>query len=95
MSKNVIAGQITQIGDLEIFGENGFQKKEIIIKTIAEIPQFYVIEFIASNVVMLQDLQVGDVKKITANLNGREYTNPDTGKYSVFMSLRGWKIEAV
>lgn len=88
-------GVITQIGNEESFGENGFKKKELILKTLEEYPNFYTIEFTQGNVSLLDNVEPGQNIKISANLNGREYTNPETGKYTVFMSLRGCKIESV
>lgn len=93
--KVTIIGQLSQIGNEEVFGEKGFRKKEVIVKTVEEYPQFYVVEFAQLNIDLLDGFAEGDNVNITAGLNGREYTNPDTGKYSVFMSLRGWRIEKV
>jgi translation initiation factor IF-3 len=87
-----VIGQISQIGDLQVFGENGFKKQEVIIKTVEEYSQFYVIEFTQQKIELLQDLEVGQNVKVTCGLNGREYTNPDNGKYNVFMSLRAWEV---
>lgn len=94
MSKVTVIGMVTQVGKTEVFGENGFKKRELIIKTIEEYPNFFLVEFVQGNVDLLNGIEVGSNLKISANLNGREYTK-DEGKYMVFMSLRGWKIESV
>jgi len=32
--KGVLVGIVSQIGKVEIFGENGFKKQEVIVKTV-------------------------------------------------------------
>ena len=39
--KVIVVGQITQIGQVQEFGENGFKKQEVIVKTVEERPNFY------------------------------------------------------
>lgn len=92
--KGTIVGQITQIGEVQEFGENGFKKQEAIIKTVEEFPNFYVVEFTKDKIDLLKEFKVNQNVKITCNLRGREYTS-DEGKYSVFMSVNAWKIEAL
>lgn len=92
MAKLTIVGSILQKSEIEKFGENGFQKMEVIIKTVAEYPNFYTVEFTQDNIKLMDDFKEGDNVKITANLRGREYTN-DKQEYSVFMSVNAWKIE--
>lgn len=93
MAKVIVVGAITQIGEVQEFGENGFKKKEVLVKTVEERPNVYTLEFTQDNTKLLQDFKEGDNVKITANLRGREYTKDD--KYSVFMSLNAWKVEKV
>jgi len=90
--KVTVVGQITQIGAVQEFGDNGFKKAEVIVKTVEERPNFYMVEFTYDNIDLIKKIQEGDNVKITCGLNGREYKKDD--KYSVFMSLNAWKIEA-
>ena len=92
--KVIITGVVKQIGNIEEYGDKGFKKAEIIVQTVEENPQFYPIEFTGANTELINNLQEGKNYRITSNLSGREYTNPETGKYSVFIGLRGWKIES-
>lgn len=92
MAKLSIVGAITQKKDIQEFGENGFKKLEVIIKTVAEYPNHYTVEFTQDNTKLMDDFKEGDNVKISANLRGREYTN-DKGEYHVFMSVNAWKIE--
>lgn len=91
MAKLTVVGTITQIGEVQEFGENGFKKQEVIVKTVEERPNFYTVEFTQDNTKLLEASKVGDNVKITCNLRGREYTKDD--KYSVFMSVNAWRIE--
>lgn len=92
--KGTIVGQITQIGKVQEFGENGFRKQELILKTVEEYPNFYTAEFTKDKIELLKDFKEGQNVKITCQLRGRDYTS-DEGKYSVFMSLNAWKIEVL
>lgn len=92
MTINII-GQLQQIGEVQEFGENGFKKREVIVKTVEERPNFFIVEFAQANTELLKDFKEGDNIKITCSLRGREYTKDD--KYNVYMSLSGWKAEAV
>lgn len=91
--RNTAIGQITQISETIPVGENGFTKRELILKTIEEYPNFYCIEFHKDKGELLNNFQEGQNVKIHLNIKGREYTNPETQKYSVFHSLVGWRIE--
>lgn len=90
--KGTIVGQISQIGEDQFFGENGFKKRELIIKTVEEYPNIYLIEFQKDKTDLLSEFKTGQVVKVKCNLKGREYTN-DKQEYNVFMSLQGWSIE--
>lgn len=92
--KNTIFGKIKQISEEQIFGENSFRKKEVIIKTIEEYPNFYKVEFTQDKVALLDDLKEEQTVQIKVNIKGREHTN-DRGNYNVFHSIVGWQIERV
>ena len=91
MSKNVLVGQVSQIGQTEEFGENGFKKRELILKTVEEFPSFFKVEFTGDKINLLDSFKDGQNVKIIAYLKGREYKTDD--KYDVFMSLRASEIE--
>jgi len=94
MAKLNLLGQVKQIGSVEEYGQNGFKKRELILKTVEEYPNVYIIEFTGNNVDLLDSAEVGKNVKVTCKLAGREHTN-DEGKYNVFMSLKGWNIEPI
>lgn len=90
--KGIIVGQVSQIGKVETFGENGFQKRELILQTVEEFPNFYVIEFTKDKMELLDTLKEGQNVKVSCDLRGRKHTNTES-KCRVFMSLNGWRIE--
>ena len=92
--KGVLVGIVSQIGKVEIFGENGFKKQEVIVKTVEEYPNFYKVEFTQGNTALTENLEVDKSCKLTVNVRGREYTN-DSGEYTVFMAINCWKVESV
>lgn len=93
--KGTVVGQITQIGEVQVFGseEKPFLKRELILKTVEEYPNFYKVEFTQDKTNLLDGFEKGQVVKIKCNLKGREYENQETGKYDVFMGLNAWAIE--
>lgn len=88
-------GVIQQISEEQTFGENGFKKKEVIIKTLEQYPNFYNIEFTQDNVKLLDGFIASENVSIRCNIKGREYKNEDNGNYNIFMSIVGWQIERV
>lgn len=88
-----VIGEVTSIGETQQVTES-FKKAEVIIKTVEEYPQFYLVEFTQDKVDLTDTLTLGRPAKIFCNLQGREYTSKD-GNYNIFMSLKAWKVEAI
>lgn len=89
-----IQGTIKQIGETQTFGTNGFRKREVVITTNEQYPQFLLVEFIQDKTDLLNSYQSGQEVKISINLRGREWVNPQ-GETKYFNSIQGWRIEAV
>ena len=89
-----ITGTIKNIGTTEFVGNNGFQKRELILLTTEEYPQTILIQFTQSKCALLDNLQVGQRVKIHFNLQGREWTSPQ-GEVKYFNTVVGWKIELI
>ncbi|HKJ05918.1 MAG TPA: DUF3127 domain-containing protein [Flavobacteriaceae bacterium] len=87
-----VTGNIIKIGETQTFGSNGFRKREVVIKTSEQYPQTLLIEFIQDKCDLLNNFQVGQDVKISINLRGREWTNPQ-GEVKYFNSIQGWRIE--
>ena len=89
-----IQGRIKTIFATETVGQNGFQKRDLVISTDGQYPQDIIIQFTQGNCALLDNLQVGQMVKIHFNLQGREWTNPQ-GEVKYFNTVLGWKIELI
>jgi len=89
-----ITGTIKNIGTTEFVGNNGFQKRELILLTTEEYPQTILIQFTQSKCALLDTLQVGQRVKVHFNLQGREWISPQ-GEVKYFNTVVGWKIELI
>jgi hypothetical protein len=88
------------LGKLHALGESisvsaSYEKREVVIKTDEQYPQFIAIEFAQGKCNdILDTLSLGQEIKIGINLGGREWVNP-AGETKYFNSVKGWKIEKV
>ena len=89
-----IQGRIKTIFATETVGQNGFQKRDLVITTDGQYPQDIIIQFAQGNCALLDNLQVGQMVKIHFNLQGREWTSPQ-GEVKYFNTVLGWKIELI
>ena len=89
-----IQGRIKVIFATETVGQNGFQKRDLVITTDGQYPQDIIIQFTQGNCALLDNLQVGQIVKIHFNLQGREWTSPQ-GEVKYFNTVLGWKIELI
>lgn len=87
-----IQGKIKLIGETQTFGNNGFRKRELVITTEEQYPQHIMVEFVQDKTNLLDNYQVGQNVKISINLRGREWVNPQ-GETKYFNSIQGWRIE--
>jgi hypothetical protein len=89
-----VEGKIKVIGETKEYGSNGFRKREVVITTEEQYPQFLNIEFIQDKTDVVDKFSVGDKVKIGINLKGREWVSPQ-GETKYFNSIQGWRIEKV
>ena len=89
-----IQGRIKVIFAPESVGQNGFQKRDLVITTEEQYPSDIIIQFTQSKCALLDNLQVGQRVKIHFNLQGREWTSPQ-GEVKYFNTVVGWKIELI
>jgi len=57
-------------------------------------PQHIMVEFVQDKTDLLNNFGVGQSVKISINLRGREWTNPQ-GEVKYFNSIQGWRIESL
>ena len=87
-----VQGKIKLIEETKTFGNNGFRKREMVITTEEQYPQHILVEFVQDKCDLLNNFQVGQAVKVSINLRGREWTNPQ-GEIKYFNSIQGWRIE--
>lgn len=72
-----------------------YTKRELVIKTDEQYPQFINIEFSQGKCNLeLDALTHGTVVKVHINIGGREWVNPQ-GETKYFNSIKGWRIEKI
>ena len=89
-----IQGIIKHIGQTQVLGANGFEKREFIITTEGQYPDVILFQCIKDKCALLDVVQVGQSVRVSFNINGREWTNPQ-GQTKIIQSLNAWKIETV
>lgn len=69
-----------------------FKKRELVVTTEEQYPQHILIEFTQDKCDLLSSYNVGEPVKVSINLRGREWVNPQ-GETRYFNSIQGWRIE--
>lgn len=87
-----VIGKIKLIGDVQTFGANGFQKREVVVTTDEKYPQMIKVQFVQDKCDLLNNYSVGQDVKVAINLRGREWINPE-GEAVYFNEIQGWRIE--
>lgn len=87
-----VQGKIKMVGETQTFGNNGFRKREIVVTTEEQYPQHIMVEFVQDKCDLLNSYATGQNVKISINLRGREWVNPQ-GETKYFNSIQGWRIE--
>ena len=89
-----IQGRIKEIFPLETIGNNGFQKRDLVITTEEQYPNDIIIQFTQGRCTLLDNLQKGQLVKVHYNLRGREWVSPQ-GEVKYFNTVEGWKIDLI
>ncbi len=87
-----IQGKVKLIDETKTYGTNGFRKRELVVTTEEQYPQHIMIEFVQDKTDLLDAFKEGDTVKVSINLRGREWENPQ-GETKYFNSIQGWRIE--
>ena len=88
-----VTGKVKVIGETETFGAKGFRKRNLVITTNEQFPQDLQLEFVQDKVDLLDNYKVGQNVKVSINLRGREWINPE-GIAKYFNTIQGWRVEA-
>lgn len=89
-----VIGKIKLIGEIQTFGTNGFRKRELVVTTDEQYPQMIMVEFIQDKADLLNNFKVGQDVKVSINLRGREWINPQ-GEAKYFNAIQGWRVEGL
>lgn len=86
-----IIGKIKKIGKTEQVNAS-FSKRELVVTTDEQYPQPIQIEFHKEKTAILDSFKAGQAVKVSINLRGREYVNPQ-GETKYYNTIQGWRIE--
>ena len=100
MSKSFeIEGQVHSIGQTTEYGNNGFTKREFVIKLTGEgenerYPNYIALELIKDKCALMDNYKIGDEIRAQFNLSGRLWSANDKPE-KCFTSLQAWKVGPV
>ncbi len=90
-----VIGKIKMIGATQDVSAS-FKKRELVVTTEEQYPQHIMVEFTQAKVDDLNSYQVGEQVKVSINLRGREWVNPqgETKYFNVswVILINSWKI---
>lgn len=89
-----IEGRLIATTEVQIFGSNGFRKREIVLETEEQYPQKILIELVQDKCELVNNLTKGSLLKVSINIKGREWVNPQ-GETKYFNSIQGWSINVI
>ncbi len=89
-----VQGRIKEIFETKEYGSNGFQKRQLVLTTEEQYPQPLAIDFVQDKTSLLDAFKKGQRVKISINLRGREWVNPQ-GETKYFVNINGWRIENI
>ena len=87
----IVSGKVRSVGSTQQVSAS-FKKRELVVTTDEQYPQHILIEFAQDKCDILDNYQVGQNVKVSINLRGREWVNPQ-GETKFFNSIQGWRIE--
>lgn len=100
MSKSFeIQGMLHSIGATTEYGNNGFTKREFVVKLTGEgensaYPNYIALELIKDKCALMDSYKIGDEISAQFNLSGRLWSA--NGKpEKCFTSLQAWKVDSV
>ena len=86
-----VSGKVKVVGPEQQVSPT-FKKRELVVTTDEQYPQSIMIEFVQDKSDLLNNIAVGENVKVSINLGGREWVNPQ-GETKYFNSIKGWRIE--
>jgi hypothetical protein len=87
-----VTGKIKMIGEAKNVGSGSFLKRELVVTTDEQYPQYILIEFVQDKCDLLNSFKVDEAVKVSINLRGREWVDPQ-GVTKYFNAIQGWRVE--
>lgn len=92
-------GELHSIGETTSYGQNGFTKREFVIRLTGEgqnpaYPNYVAFELVKDKCALLDSAQLGEEVKVTFDLRGRLWQAPGKGE-KCFNSLQAWRVDKV
>jgi len=86
-----LEGTILKKGDVKTYGNNGFQKQEVIIQIEenSPYPQKIPVDIVKRNLQIMEGVNEGDKVKMDINIRGNEW------KDKIFVSIQGWRLSVI
>ena len=100
MSKSFeVQGVIHSIGETTEYGQNGFTKREFVIKLTGEgensdYPSYIALELIKDKCALMDSYKIGDEISTQFNLSGRLWSGNGRPE-KCFTSLQAWKVDSL
>lgn len=88
-----VTGKVKVVGEVQQVSPT-FKKRELVVTTEEQYPQSIMVEFVQDKTDLLNSVSVGENVKVSINLGGREWVNPQ-GETKYFNSIKGWRIEKI
>lgn len=93
-----VNGKIKKINEMVTAPSGTFSSRKLVVTTEEQYPQDIEIQFVQDKCDLLNLYKVGEGVKVSINLRGREWINPDkaknpNGEAQYFNTIQGWKIE--
>lgn len=86
-----VTGKVRVI-NAELTVSASFKKRELVVSTDEQYPQHILINFVQDKCDLLNGYKIGDEVKVSINLRGREWVNPE-GESKYFNDIQGWRVE--
>ena len=86
-----ISGKVKYISQ-DIKVSDSFTKRELVVTTDEQYPQHILMNFVQDKCDLIDKLVTGDNVKVSINLRGREWVNPQ-GESKYFNDIQGWRVE--
>ena len=84
-----VKGEIHQIGETFTVGANELEKREFVLKTLGDYPQFLKFEQLKEKTRIIENYTEGQAVEVHFDINGREWND------KFFTNLTAWKIDAI